>query len=155
MIVAPSSRWRCATSSAGPTSTMRLPSITTVPLKCTSSWSLIVTTLPSRMMRRLLTFPVPPMWLAADSLARGRHRGVEVEPDGFRLQVRFQRFLAELPSEARLLASPGSHCDVEHAVGVDPHRADIEAFRKPQRLAGVAAPDAGGQAVRDGVGELG
>src|SRR6476661_2234687 len=144
--VAPAS----STATPVPTCVIVSPSITTVASNSTSSSSFIVTTVPFLMMIRSL-IPIPS--LPRDALPGLRHGGRQVEPDRLRVQVRLERLFAELLPEPRMLPTAEWDRDVEHAVGVDPHRARIEPVRNAERLAHVGCPDPRGQPVVDPVRE--
>src|SRR5436309_8888100 len=102
---------------------MRSSSITSVPPKITSSASFIVTMVPFLMTIRSLIVSSSPTELCSpsDALPALRHRGRQIQPDRLRLQVRLERFPAELAAEPRMLAPTERDRHVEHPVRVDPH----------------------------------
>src|ERR1700688_337463 len=80
--------------------------------------------------------------------------GLPADVDRFRLGVGLERLLAQLAAEAALLVAAERGAGVVPVVLVDPHRARLHLPRDLVRLADVAGPDAGGEAVDVGVGLL-
>src|SRR5438445_11253265 len=72
----------------------------------------------------------------------------DLQPYALHLRVQVERIAPELPPVAALLVAAKGRGRVEDVVAVDPHRPGAERARHPVRLAHVARPDAGGQAVR-------
>src|SRR5437016_10600590 len=70
-----------------------------------------------------------------------------LEPDALHLRVEVERVAAELASVAALLVAAEGRARVEHVVAVDPHRPRAQRARHAVRLAHVARPDPGGEAV--------
>src|SRR5205814_394430 len=70
-----------------------------------------------------------------------------LQPHALHLRVEVDRVAAELAPVAALLVAAEGRARIEHIVAVDPHRARADGARHPVRLAHVARPHPGGEAV--------
>src|SRR5262245_11794801 len=79
-----------------------------------------------------------------ETKSRGR---LDPQPHALHLRVQVERVATELTAVAALLVAAERRGGVEHVVAVDPHGTGPDGARHPVRLAHVARPDAGREAV--------
>src|SRR5215510_11891801 len=73
--------------------------------------------------------------------------GSDLQPDALHLGVEIEGVAAQLAPVAALLVAAEGGARIEHVVAVDPHRAGANGACHPVRLAHVARPYPGGEAV--------